>query len=221
MKTLEFYFDFVSPYAYFSWLRVQRFSEAHDLQLVPKPVVFGKLLDHWGQLGPAEIAPKREWLIRYCLYYSHKNNIPLSFPKYHPFNPLPALRLSLPEVSKEQQSEVITQVFKCCWVEGGDIGDLECVLSVAERSGLPRKQTENLLHDKAIHQLLRNNTTEAVVKGVFGVPTMVLDSTLYWGNDQFDCMEQVITGGYESNQDLQSELLNRARSADREKHRLS
>jgi len=60
--TLDFYFDFLSPFAYFAWHNMLALTQQYQLVLRPHPIVFGKLLDHWGQLGPAEIVPKREWV---------------------------------------------------------------------------------------------------------------------------------------------------------------
>ena len=80
MKELEFYFDYLSPYAYFAWHGLERLCQDQVIEVTFKPVVFGKLLDYWGQLGPAEIPPKREWLMRYCLFYARRHRIPIAFP---------------------------------------------------------------------------------------------------------------------------------------------
>ena len=69
-RRLDFYFDYLSPYAYFSWRRLQPLCLQHNLELRPHPVVFGKLLDHWGQRGPAEIPPKKASVYQYCYRYA-------------------------------------------------------------------------------------------------------------------------------------------------------
>ena len=63
---VHFYFDYLSPYAYFAWRQLQPLCQRYCVDLRPHPVVFGKLLDHWGQLGPAEIDPKKTALYKYC-----------------------------------------------------------------------------------------------------------------------------------------------------------
>ena len=68
--SLDFYFDYLSPFAYFSWLKIEKFCEKFQLELRAHPVVFGKLCDHWGQLGLAEISPKSQWAGRYCMHYA-------------------------------------------------------------------------------------------------------------------------------------------------------
>ena len=89
---IHFYFDFISPYAYFAWRKLPALAEKYNREIEAHPIVFGKLLDKWGQLGPAEIPPKRSWLNQYCLRYAALNGFEYNPPKIHPFNPLAALR---------------------------------------------------------------------------------------------------------------------------------
>ena len=60
-----------------------------------RPVLFAALLKHHGQLGPAEIAPKRDWTYRQVLWLAHTLGVELQLPARHPFNPLALLRLAL------------------------------------------------------------------------------------------------------------------------------
>ena len=34
--------------------------------------------------------------------------------------------------------------------------------------------------------MLERNTDEAIARGVFGVPTMIVGDELFWGNDRFE-----------------------------------
>jgi 2-hydroxychromene-2-carboxylate isomerase len=90
---IDWYFDFISPFAYLQWHRLRR--EAPQLALNPKPVLFAGLLSHWDNKGPVEIAPKRSWTYAHCLWLAQRHEIPMQLPAAHPFNPLPLLRLSL------------------------------------------------------------------------------------------------------------------------------
>ena len=90
---IEFWFDFISPYAYLAWQRIHPVVEAHGRALIYRPVLFAGLLDHWGQLGPAEIPPKREFVFRQVLRRAAALGVPLEPPPSHPFNSLLGLRL--------------------------------------------------------------------------------------------------------------------------------
>ena len=57
-RPADWYFDFVSPFAYLQFMaEMPRLRERLDVTCVP--VLFAGLLKSWGQLGPAEIPPKR------------------------------------------------------------------------------------------------------------------------------------------------------------------
>jgi len=217
MQQLEFYFDYLSPYAYFAWNELDTFCQDHGLAPSIKPVVFGKLLDHWGQLGPAEILPKREALIRYSLYYASTNHLPLAFPKNHPFNSLPALRASLPMVSGSRQAELVSAIFSAGWGKGQDIGDPAIIIKIAERVGIDRQAVAEAIVSENVKQALKDNTAEAIEKGVFGIPTMVYDDNLYWGNDQFAFLSAVIRGTYKTDINRFNDAKNRIRAIDRKR----
>ena len=64
MKSLSFWFDPISPYAYLAFEHLPQALEGCSYVVDYRPVLFAGLLGHWGQLGPAEIEPKRAWTFR-------------------------------------------------------------------------------------------------------------------------------------------------------------
>ena len=102
---LDWYFDFISPFAYLQWRRLRRYHA--DVAINPKPVLFAAILNHVGQLGPAEIPQKRRHTYRIVLWQARAAGIPLHFPPTHPFNPLPALRLCLAAPDRMQAIDAI------------------------------------------------------------------------------------------------------------------
>ncbi len=78
MKIADWYFDFISPFAYIGLARLGRFSE--KLEIRYRPILFAGLLNHWGQKGPAEIPPKRTWTFRYCTWWAAQQGIAFRSP---------------------------------------------------------------------------------------------------------------------------------------------
>ena len=191
---IHFYFDFISPYAYFAWRKLPALAKKYNREIEAHPVVFGKLLDKWGQLGPAEIPPKRNWLNEYCFRYAALNGFKYNPPKKHPFNPLAALRMSLKEVSGDDQLRVIDSIFKGGWSHGADLGDLSTLISLLTKESIDGKSLSEKILDLNIKELLINETSFAIEKGVFGVPTIIIDDNLFWGNDQMDHIELLLEG---------------------------
>ena len=216
-RYIDFYFDYLSPYAYFAWRKIRSFRDAHGLELRTHPVVFGKLLDHWGQLGPAEVPPKREWLIKYCARYAHQHGFIFKGPQFHPFNSLSALRLSLSEVSGQDQEKVVTEIFEAGWAEGRDIGDVRTLISVLDSGGINGTALAEKIKEPTVKEQLIHETDKALQLGVFGIPTLIIDDQLFWGNDQFDHMSLYLEGNDPINVEEMEKAMARKRAIDRKK----
>ena len=193
-KSIHFYFDYISPYAYFAWRKLPSLAKKYNRVIDAHPVVFGKLLDKWGQLGPAEISPKRKWLHQYCLRYAALNGFEYNPPKNHPFNPLAALRMSLKEVSGIDQHRVIGTIFEGGWSRGEDLGDLPTLISIVEQQKIDGEHLSQQVSKPDVKNLLINETAMAIEMGVFGVPSIIIDGNLFWGNDQMEHIELLLAG---------------------------
>ncbi len=176
---IDWYFDFISPYAYLQWQRLRR--EAPDLKLNARPVLFAGLLNHWENKGPVEIPPKRSWTYEHCLWVARRHDIPMRLPSAHPFNPLPLLRLA---IALGATDDVVDRLFSYVWRDGllpGDEGAWQDLLDelLVEPADI---------HADAIKQQLHVNCEQAIAAGVFGVPTAVVDGQLFWGVDATDML---------------------------------
>ncbi len=177
MRQADWYFDFVSPFAYFALQRLHELPA--DLQVTCRPVLFAGLLDHWGQKGPAEIAPKRIWTYRWCTWCAAQQGIPFRFPAAHPFNPLSYLRLS---IAAGNGVPAIQRIFQALWTTAADPADP----AVFEALALSLGVDEAAVAAPEVKSTLRQNTEQAAASGVFGVPTLLVDGELFWGADGFD-----------------------------------
>jgi 2-hydroxychromene-2-carboxylate isomerase len=177
MRSVDWYFDFVSP---FSYICLHRLEELPGVSLAYRPVLFAGLLNHFGQKGPAEIPAKRRWTYRWCTWWAQELGVPLRFPASHPFNPLQHLRLS---IAAGSEYEPIRKIFNDIWTTGADAADPER-LSVLCRE-LDIKQ-EKLAEAK---DELRQNTEQAAARGVFGVPAFVVDGEVFWGADSIEFLK--------------------------------
>ncbi len=193
-RRLDFYFDFISLYAYFAWRRLLPMCDERGVELVVHPVVFGKLLDHWGQLGPAEVPPKKTFVYQSAYRYAALHGFEFDPPRSHPFNPLPALRTALPEVSGDAQRVVVSAIFEAGWSHGAEIGTPESLGPILDRAGLDGAALLHAASLPAAKAGLRAQTDAAIAHGVFGVPTMRLGELLFWGNDQLDHVALALDG---------------------------
>lgn len=171
---LTWYFDLISPFAYLALPRVLALGEVEL-----KPIVFGAVLSHWGQLGPAEIAPKRIQTYRQTHFAAEQTGIPFRFPPRHPFRSLEALRLL---TALRGDPAAVQAAFAFIWGEGRDPHEE----SAALRERLPPVTEDALL---AAKEGLRAATGSAIAAGVFGVPTLAIGEELFWGADAMPMAE--------------------------------
>ncbi|WP_437642294.1 2-hydroxychromene-2-carboxylate isomerase [Sorangium sp. So ce854] len=216
---VEFYFDYISGYAYFAWLRIQEICDRRGVELGVHPVLFAGLLDRWGQLGPAEIPPKRAWAYKDAFRHAKLHGIELSCPKYHPFNPLLALRLSLREVAGAEQRRVVSTIFRAGWGQGIDLGSPDELAGALDREGLDSRALIERASAPEAKEALRRDTERAVDRGVFGVPTTFVGDELFWGSDRMDYVELALDGRDPLDEARVREALARPRAADRRKVR--
>jgi 2-hydroxychromene-2-carboxylate isomerase len=181
VKTLSWYFDFISPYAYLQCVRFPALPPGFEVR--PTPVLFGALLDHAGTLGPAEIPAKREFTYRQALWLGQKHGVALRLPARHPFNPLPALRLA---VALGAQVDTVRHIFDFIWGEGRDPSDPAEFSALAAELGVA--DAEARIADPAVKSRLKTNTEQAIAAGVWGVPTFALDGLCFWGFDAGDML---------------------------------
>lgn len=191
---IEFWFDFISPYAYLAWQRIHAVAEAHGRELVYRPVLFAGLLNHWGQLGPAEIPPKREFLFRQVSRRAAALGVPLQPPPSHPFNPLLGLRLATIELPTEQRRRLIDTLWRATWGGGPGIADPATVAPLLEQAGFAAEALITQAQSASCKQRLLETGAAALAAGVFGVPTMIVEGELFWGDDSFAELEPVLRG---------------------------
>lgn len=179
MKSIRFYFDVISPYAWLAFQRLPQVLQGHSHQVDYVPVVLGAVLSHHGQLGPAEIGPKRDWTYRHVLWLGRQLGVPLDLPACHPFNSLALQRLAVACGSLGLPNRWVCEtLFRHVWQGGADPNDPQR-LAALQAELQPARDPAGA----DVKAELRAHTDAALAAGVFGVPTLVVDGRLFWGLD--------------------------------------
>jgi 2-hydroxychromene-2-carboxylate isomerase len=193
-RALELYLDFISPYAYLAWTQIHRLAEKNDCSVIPRPILFAALLDANQTKGPAEIPAKRVWVFKDTFRRAAYAGVPFSPPPAHPFNPLLALRLASVDQTDEARRLTIDTLYRAVWGGGPGVTDEGTVRGLLESAGLDAEGMIRAAKSDEIKGRVRARTEEALARGVFGVPTMVVDGELFWGLDSFDHLERFLDG---------------------------
>ena len=179
MKHITFYLDFISPYAHLAFEKMPEALLGLSYSVTYKPILFAALLKHHGQLGPAEMASKRDWTYRQVLWLAYTHGVELQLPSAHPFNPLSLLRLAVACPAEGDPNRYVCEtIFRHVWRGGLDATDATRLAALT----VALTPQRDLAGDEAKAQL-KANTEEAISLGVFGVPTFAVDDKLFWGFD--------------------------------------
>ncbi|HEX7891257.1 MAG TPA: 2-hydroxychromene-2-carboxylate isomerase [Ramlibacter sp.] len=190
MKHITFYFDFLSPYAYLAFEKLPEALKGASYGVDYRPVLFAGFLKHHGQLGPAEIPPKRDWTYRQVLWLAHAHGIPLQLPAAHPFNPLGVLRLALACGNEGLVNRHVAEtVFRHVWRGGADAADPQRLQELRAQLQPQRDPAS-----EEVKAELKANTDAAIAKGLFGVPTCEVEGRLFWGLDGLPMLRAYIEG---------------------------
>jgi 2-hydroxychromene-2-carboxylate isomerase len=172
-------FDVISPFAYLSFKQLPQLPQPVDVEFMP--VLFAGMLNHFGQKGPAEIDSKRRFTYRFALWRARKMGVAMRMPPNHPFNPIMALRLIIAAGSTQP---AIDRVLDAVFLHGRDVADAGVIAELADALGV--SEPASALQAPDVKQKLRANTDWAIQRGVFGVPTLVVDGEIFWGHDAFE-----------------------------------
>ena len=190
MKTITCYLDFISPYSYLAFEALPQSLMGVSHRMVYKPVLFAGMLKHHGQLGPAEIAGKREWTYRQVLWQAKQLGVPFDMPHAHPFNPLALLRLAVAcSADGAPNRNVCETIFRHVWQGGAAADDATRLQALVAQLKLWRASDA-----PEVKAQLKAHTEEAIARGVFGVPTFCVDDKVFWGLDSLPMMRAYLDG---------------------------
>lgn len=191
MHQIDFYLDFVSPYAYLAFEQLPQALLGCSYQVRYRPLLFAGLLKHHGQRGPAEIGPKRDWTYRQVSWLARSLEIDLQLPRAHPFNPLALLRLAVACGDDDglPNRYVTETVFHHVWHGGGDATDAQRLQELTQQLA-PRRDPNG----DEVKSRLRTLTDDALTLGIFGVPSMRVDGKTFWGLDALPMLRGYLDG---------------------------
>jgi 2-hydroxychromene-2-carboxylate isomerase len=195
MKEIHFFFDFISPYAWLAFKALPQSLEGISYRVHYHPVVFGAMLKHHGQLGPAEMPGKRDWTYRQVMWLAKQQGTDLQMPASHPFNSLSLLRLAVAASDNgEPNRYVVESIFKHVWCTGLEASDAERLealqLHLLSQAHLSLKDPQSV----EVKQLLQQQTQQAIDLGLFGVPSMVVNGQVFWGQDALPMLRAYLQG---------------------------
>ena len=184
-KSIEFYYDFVSPYSFLAHKRIREIEKRESINFIYKPILLGGLHNLGGITAPAFIDSKKKFMIQDCEMIAKKFNINFKFNDKFPINTLNIMRGIL-IINKELKNKYIDLFFDAYWLLNIDLSDEKNFQNILEKIQININNFFNDIKKQETKDLLKNLTKEAFDKEIFGAPTFIVNNKLFWGQDRLD-----------------------------------
>ncbi|HSS63033.1 MAG TPA: DsbA family protein [Gammaproteobacteria bacterium] len=190
-ETVDFWFDFNSPWCYLASLRIGPLARLRGLEVNWRPVHLAKLSARIDGRRPLEENPAFvSWYREDLNDFAALQGVVVNYHPKFPLRPSRALRASLHAADEELAGEFVNAVMKAYWSENADIEDPATLASVGKTVGLSSAQLMQVLADKKYKARLEANLEEAVESSIFGLPMTIFRGKRYFGNDRLDLLER-------------------------------
>ena len=180
-KEIDFYFDFISPYTFFAYKKIQ--SLPKNIKINYKPILLGGLHNLQGITAPAFIKPKLKYMMSDCNLIAKKNNIDFIWNSKFPLNSLYIMRGYLC-INSNIRNLYIDIMFDAYWKDNLDISNDQILIHLLGKCKIKKDIFFNDIENQKIKDELKNITKETRDKEIFGVPTFVVNNKIFWGQDR-------------------------------------
>jgi len=185
IKSIDFYFDFISPYSYLAHKKIQIIKKEKNIIFNYRPILVGGLHNLQGITAPAFIKPKLKHMISDCDLIAKKDKFDFIWNSKFPINSLNIMRGYL-LINSENKDLYLNIIFDAYWKDNLDISKEEILKFLLEKCKIDPDSFFEDIKNAKIKEELKNVTQEAHNKNVFGAPTFVINNKIFWGQDRLE-----------------------------------
>ncbi|MEK7687922.1 MAG: 2-hydroxychromene-2-carboxylate isomerase [Pseudomonadota bacterium] len=193
-RTLEFYYDYGSPYSYLADTQVEIIAKRAGAALARKPMLLGGIFKATGNASPMTVEQKSKWsafdLPMWAKYYG----VPFQRNPFFPVNTLALMRGAAAAQIDGLFERYHPAIYRAMWVDGRNLNDIAEVAAVLTAAGLDAARFGSRIQDQDVKDRLKATTDEAAARGVFGAPTSFVDGMMFFGNDRLPFVEMALKG---------------------------
>ena len=196
MVDFKFIFDFGSPKTYLVYKLLPGIEKRTKTKAEYVPVLLGGIFRSTNNVSPIEsfktVPAKGKYDDLDTARFVKKHDIAFNFNSNFPINTLNLMRGAIYAQENKIFDKYVEVVFKSMWVDNKKMDDLEVIQSVFSENGLPVKEIFDGTQDQKIKDKLIENTNEAVKKGVFGAPSLLVNNELFFGKETLQDVEELL-----------------------------
>ncbi len=182
-KTIDFYFDFISPYSYLAHKKIINLNLRKIFNY--KAILLGGLHNLAEVTPPAFNERKMKNMKDDCILIAKKNKISFKWNEKFPINSLYLMRGFL-IVDDNKKSTFIDLCFDAYWKDNLDISTEKNMQKILTDCAIDHAFFEKSIKEQKIKDKLKDLTSEAFKLNVFGAPTFLVNNKLFWGQDRLE-----------------------------------
>lgn len=195
-KSVEFLFDFGSPYTYLAYHQLPKIAQAAGAQVIWRPVLLGGIFQATGNKSPIEVPAKGRYAFIDLQRWAQAYGVSFQMNPHFPINTLALMRgaVAMQMRAEEAFHRYLAAIFSAMFEKPRNLNVPSELGGVLTEAGFDPHEFMELIGRQDIKDKLKANTDDAVARGVFGVPTFFVASEMFWGQDRLDFVAAALAG---------------------------
>ena len=194
MPRVEYFFDYVSPFAYLADTQLPALAQRTGAEIVHRPFFLGGVMQATKNSPPITVPNKGRYMFVEIQRWAKRYGVPANPNPHFPVNTLTAMRVAVAALGEPRFGDLHRALFRAVWVDGKNLADEAVLEATVAAAGLDAAALLARAKEQAAKDALRRNTEEAVERGAFGAPTFFVGDEMFWGNDRLDFVEAALGG---------------------------
>lgn len=192
MKSLEFLYDFVSAPSYIAWTQLDALAREVNAQVTMTPVFCAGIFKDIGNPGPLALPAKRAWYAHDLELWAKKRGVTMERNPHAPIRSLPLMRGVILAEERGERDRYMKTIWDAIWLDSRNMSDPGIVNETLEAAGLEVEAYAKGIEREDVKAKLRDNTQDAIRRGVFGVPTFFVGNELFFGQDRLEFVRDAL-----------------------------
>ncbi|MCK9510096.1 MAG: 2-hydroxychromene-2-carboxylate isomerase [Pigmentiphaga sp.] len=198
-EPVDFWFDFISPFGYLASLRIDELAARHGREVRWHPLLLGVTVLQIMGLKPIPETPlKGDYAVRELLRYQRRHGQSIGRDLFlPPMAPLPPARLmaALLRLEPAQAKPFARAVLRAYWRDGRQIHGAADLQTIGVAAGIPAALLARASDGALAREALRDEMDQAVARGVFGSPFVIIDGEPFFGVDKLELIDEWLACG--------------------------
>ena len=186
MKKIDFYFDISSPYSYLAHEQIKRLEKENKIKVNYMPILLGGIHQLANITAPGLNPSRAKHMIKDLKICADWFKVKFQFNRYFPLKTVNIMRGALVAEKEGFLINYVDQFYKAAWVDSLNLNDGKILERFIKNMDINPKSFSEKLSDQKIKDDLKTKTNNAFKKGVFGAPTFIVGSKMFFGQDRLE-----------------------------------